>query len=366
MDKINSVHTFDCRDNVMFQVIKEMMDIPKDKMLSEIQGYLELLRTHLSKKGIEYNDLKSCLVPNQERKEVALVFDRNKIEDSWYGAKVFEKLVPLLNADSKHSFLTGDFIVSNPASEKVRDIFLAQVNTHNEVDYVASNQFYVIYINNITKKGIEDITNGLREWAAYVGYADMTYNSVLKTLFSRCLVQTLIKYGKIIIQSSCGENPELEINTMGYCFGDYGYSFICVDDDMYGVFLCYKIERPVFEGFEEDTSFTLNAVTENVIPLNDMRVEVQEAKLNWLKQNKTDSLARANLIEIETEELEILIKQKIQSNYIYSIDRKLYERDKEVIKFNIVLEFDYKKKTRLIASLEYDYENRKLRLITLF
>jgi hypothetical protein len=72
------------------------------------------------------------------------------------------------------------------------------------------------------------------------------------------------------------------------------------------------------------------------------------------------------LIEIETEELEILIKQKIQSNYIYSIDRKLYERDKEVIKFNIVLEFDYKKKTRLIASLEYDYENRKLRLITLF
>ena len=73
----------------MFEVVKEIMNVSEDKMLLEIQDYLELLKTHLSKKCIAYADLKSCLVPNQERREVALVFDRNKIQDSWYGAKVF-------------------------------------------------------------------------------------------------------------------------------------------------------------------------------------------------------------------------------------------------------------------------------------
>jgi len=122
------------------------------------------------------------------------VFDRNRIQSNGYGAEVFKKLVPLLNPDSKHSLLTGDFIVSNPKSEKVKDIFLNQVKTHCYIDYVSSNQFYVIYMNNITENGIEDLSSGLKDWRAYVGYADMTYESILKTLFSRCLVQTSIKF----------------------------------------------------------------------------------------------------------------------------------------------------------------------------
>ncbi len=128
----------------MFRVLKEMTEISDEQMLQEIQSYHELLVSHLSKKGINYADLRSCLVPNQERKEAALIFDRNKIEDSWYGAKVFEKVVPLLNVDANHSFLTGDFIVHDTRSEKVKKIFLDAVQAHGPIDYDASNQFYVI------------------------------------------------------------------------------------------------------------------------------------------------------------------------------------------------------------------------------
>ncbi len=361
---MSTIHTFDCRDNVMFRVLKEMTGISNEQMLHEIQSYHALLINHLSKKGINYADLRSSLVPNQERKEVALIFDRSKIEDSWYSAKVFERVVPLLNVDANHSFLTGDFIVHDPKSEKVKKVFLDAVESHSPINYVASNQFYVIYTNNLTEGGVDVLTQKLKDWDAYVGHADMTYSSLLKILFSQCLAPTLIKFGKKIIQPSCGADPESDINTMGYCFDDYGYTFVCVDDDMYGVFLCYKIERPVFEGFEEDTTFTLNAVTTNIVPLSDMEVNVEEAKLNWLKQNKTDSLERAGLLNLSTSELESLIKKKIESNYIYSIDKKNFEN--EVIKFNMILEFDGQRKTRLMASLEYNYQNKTLRLITLY
>ena len=78
-------------------------------MLHEIQALRREVEEVLSAKGISYDALRPALVPNQKRREVALVFDTTAIDDSWYGGRIFERYMPLFKATGSHSVLAGDY-----------------------------------------------------------------------------------------------------------------------------------------------------------------------------------------------------------------------------------------------------------------
>jgi hypothetical protein len=85
------------------------------------------------------------------------------------------------------------------------------------------------------------------------------------------------------------------------------------------VFLSYKIERSVIKGFEADTEFSLNSITETPLPLDSFSIEVDEAKLAYLKDEKSGSMERAGLSGVTSDELAKLIRQKINASYIYNM-----------------------------------------------
>lgn len=152
----------------------------------------------------------------------------------------------------------------------------------------------------------------------------------------------------------------------GYPFEKAGFTCRSISSDLAGVLLSYKIERPVLPGFEVDTEFALNAISLLPLPLDDFHIQVEEAKLEYVKSIKSGSIERAGLEAITSAELAELIREKILASYIYNL---VFLEAHNVAKFNIIIEIPsglLLEPTRLLAALEYMPEQKTLRLLTLF
>lgn len=362
-----SLHTLNARGNIMLEVMRDHFELTPVHMFREIQGMRRAIENTLAAKNIDYDKLKSALVPAQDRREIALVFDTMSIEDSWYGADVMKYVIPLFERKSNHSVLVGDYLDRRGQSERLFQAFRETVDPRRPIEYRHPTQFFIVYINNLTEAMVERFDQGLRSYAGYAGIADMTYASPFKVYLSTMLVNSFIKHGGVIIQ---GHEPDRDasedVNMSGYPFEENGYTCRSVPGDLMDLLLSYKIERPVYPGFEVDTEFSLNAVSVTPIALDDFDVEVAEAKLDYLKSQKSGSIARAGLEAITTEMFSALIRAKIKASYIYNL---AVLEEHNVTKFNIIVELPgttERPPTRLLAALSYEPERKILRLLTLF
>lgn len=277
---MKKIHTLNARDNVQLVVIKEYFNLTSEQMHKEIKAMYSLCCNTLKFKGVHYDGLKNCLTPQHKRKEAAFIFDRKCISDNWYGKEVIEKILPLLNKNSSCSVLVGDFINN---SEKAKYVLGKVIN--RKVEY--SNQYYIVYINNLTTEMLAAIDRELRYYAAYIKYADMTYYCLLKMYLSTMLCHIFIQHKDIILQSHEDDRDNSEnINITGYNFEKYNLKCKSIQDSIYGLFLTYKIERPVFKGFEEDTYFSLNSVDPSPLDISNCCVLVEDEKLIYLKTQK--------------------------------------------------------------------------------
>lgn len=362
-----SVHTINARGNVMLEVVRDHFKVPPERMFLEIQALRNAVEEALAHKGIKYDELKTALVPDRKRREMALVFDTLVIERSWYGLEVFKRIIPIFNHVSNHSVLTGDYIDMGARQELLFEAMQGAVRLTRHVDYKHSSQFYIVYINNLTDGMVQRLHQGLCGWDGYVGYADTTYSSPFKTLLSAMLVNSFIKHRKTVIQGHEDDRPnEEDVNMTAYPFEEHGYICRSVQSQLEGTLLSYKIERPVFPGFETDTEFSLNAISPNPQPLDGFTIEVEKAKLKYLKTKKAGSVAQAGLEQTSTRALSKLIRSKMSENYIYNMS---FDAQHNVAKFNVIIELPRHAADghiRLLASMEYKPEKKQLRLITLY
>ena len=133
----------------------------------------------------------------------------------------------------------------------------------------------------------------------------------------------------------------------------------------FGVLLSYKIERPIIQGFEADSEFSINAVHPSPWSLEDFKVHIDAEKLKYLSSEKAGTLKRLGLIDENIADLEKIIAAKMLSNYIYNMT---YDSEHDTTKFDIVLEVhpaDSAPPVRVLVALEYMPEQKRLRLITL-
>jgi len=361
------LHTLNARDHIMLEVVRDYFKLSPDRMRREIQGMRHLVEETLARKGISYDSLKSALVPDRQRRDVAFVFDSTAIESAWYGYDVFERVIPLFDKTSNNSVLVGDLSDRPGQGNRLFEAFKEAVDFRRDVVFRHPTQFFIVYINNLTDTMVQRFDEGLQGYQAYVGLADMTFTSRFKIYLSTMLVNSFIKQGAIILQGHEPDRlPAEDVNMRGYPFEENGYVCRSVSDDYMGVFLSYKIERPVFPGFETDTEFALNAVSTTPMALSDFRIEVEEAKLDYLKNQKAGSMARAGLTTVDSAGLAAIIREKVSHSYIYNM---VFDAKHNVTKFNIIIELrdaESGKSTRLLAALEYRPADKVLRLITLF
>jgi hypothetical protein len=207
----------------------------------------------------------------------------------------------------------------------------------------------------------------LASYEGYIGWVDCFAPSLLKMYFSMTLAHTFVKAGRVIIQGheddrDIGDN----VNMLGYPFEEYGYACKSIPEMYFGPFLGYKIERGVFPGFESDTVLSLNSISAHVVPLDQCAVEVEEAKLRYLKSEKEGSMKRSGLLALSREELQKKIRERLHENYIFNME---FLEEHNVMKFNTILNFnakDTEASFKMLASLEYKPSEKLVRLITMF
>lgn len=361
------IYTLNARGHVMLEVARDYFNIGPERMQREIQGMLARTEEILASKSVKYSALKSALVPDLKRREIALVFDRQRIENSWYGLPIYTALIPLFSKQGNHSVLAGDYIGDNDQQDALHEAFSESVVSIRDVAWCYSNQFFIVYINNLTDNMFQTIHKGLIGFEPYVGFADVTFASRFKLYLSTMLVNDCIKHKNVILM---GHEDDLDnkedVNMSSYPWEEFGYTCRSLQGMYFGVLFSYKIERPVFKGFEVDTEFSINAVNSNPLPISNFEVRVDENKLGYLAAKKAGTLKRMGLIGSNLSKLKDMISERVSSNYIYNM---MHDDQHNITKFNIILEFhpaDGAPPQRVLAAVEYIADERCLRLITLY
>ena len=330
----------------------------------------EILRMHsdtvkiIASKGIDYALLRSALVPKTDKQEAAFVFDSTEIESGAYGPEVLTHLLPLLDKRVTQSVLCGDILCKDQelAFEALEESMLLS----RSFSFRHSSLLYAVYVNNLSAPAVSRIHKELAGYSAYLGYVPTSHGSRAKTILSFSMVNLFLKHGNAIILGHEDDRPNSEnVNITMYPLENSGYKIVSLQSNYFGIYLSYKIERPVFGAFEEDSEMALNAISDNVIKLRDFTVVLDDAKHAYLLNAKHGKLDSAGLANADRNDIAALIQSKINASYIYSLE---YLEDHDVMKFNLIVELSRpgSSPARRMAALEYKPAEKVLRVLTFF
>lgn len=91
------IFTFDSRNNISWNVIKDYFCLDNKQMHNEIKTAFNDLITILKEKKINYEELRSILTPSQDRQDICFVYDSLKtINSACYGYEILQDLLPEL------------------------------------------------------------------------------------------------------------------------------------------------------------------------------------------------------------------------------------------------------------------------------
>lgn len=364
---IRPIHTLNARGNGQLEVASEIVSGNTVTMLYYIQSLRSKVEKALARKGVKYSDLRSALEPQTNRREIALVFDTEHI-DGWYGRIIFDQVIPLFDKGSNHSVLAGDYLPLDGLSKSaLLDAMGQAVNLVRNTTAHYVNQYFIVYINNLTETMVNKFDKNLRNYPPYIGMADMTYGSKFKFLLSFMLPDAFIKHGKTIIQGyGYGSHDDTDYNTKGWAFEENGYICRSVPDELYGPLLSYKIERPIYRNEDIDTFMSLNSIESHPVHIDNFEIELAAAKAEYIRNHNSSASEISGINYLGDDALKDLIRDKIRENYIYHMS---YLEEHDVRKFNVIIEVTSPEDGRIVrlcASLEYKPLDGCLRVITLY
>ncbi|AEM47113.1 hypothetical protein Acife_0942 [Acidithiobacillus ferrivorans SS3] len=361
---METIYTLNVRDHIMLPLIRDHFNPSSAALHREIRRLHHETVLALRTKGVNYADLRSGLTPVADKNEAGFIFDSTMAESGWYGPEAMSQALPLLDLRSTHSVLHGDLLGED--QRLIYEILCESMVLSRSFTFKHSTLLFCIYINNLSDAALARLHEGLGSYAAYVGHIPATFATRAKIYLSTTLGGAFLKFGSKVLLGHEDDRPNEEnINLSPYPFGRNGYEIVSIQSTNYSLFLNFKIERPVFDPDEDDAYFSINAMSDAIIPLRECDVLLEDAKYGYLASEKLGKLTKAGLANLCRDELTAMIKSKITRNYIYNLT---YMVEHDVMKFNVMLEVprtDGGYPTRLTVALEYLPEDKLVRVITL-
>ncbi|MFA5575951.1 MAG: hypothetical protein WCZ27_09000 [Tissierellaceae bacterium] len=360
------IYTVNARGNVKWDLMKNYFNLDKSQIMDTINSEFEKTVEILEAKKIEYESLKSILVPSYKRnkKEMVFCFDSSKIDSHWYGGVIFRNLIPLIDKKRKHAIFHGDLLSMGIPEEFVHEGIFKNIVQLNQTNYIHSSQYFMVYITNLIDMEINTIIKELRGHPWFIGYGDMTYANILKDLLAYCLIQACLQNKDIVIMSHEDDRDTMEnVNLMGYPFVENGFKIISLEQYYYISFLEYKIESRLVD--KSDLLFSLNVISTNAIDYEKFDVIIQPEKYEYIKKKNVAIMEKIGVKDLELEKFSIMLRDRLRESYIYNLEINSHN----VAKFNSNIEIkgvNSDKNVKLLASFEYSTEKQQLRLISLF
>ncbi|MBN1987882.1 MAG: hypothetical protein JW783_00610 [Bacteroidales bacterium] len=367
MSKNDTIFTLNARDNIYLEL--SYKDSSPEEIYKEVNSVFDIFIESLESINIDYRKLKNGLIPSKQRNEIALIFDIPQSGLSVYDYNILSKIFPLLEKQSTHSILIGDYTGGHSLKHMLHSLFFEHIIQINPTIYQYHNQYFLVYINNLSKSMVQNLVDRLKKYKYFTGYFDLTYSSRIKTYLSTILIPKFIKHKTTLILPDPYETliiDEIEADELTCDYEELGFKCKFVHSAYYNIFLSYKIERKVLKNLEKDRTFSLNTLTSSVIDISECDIEIEPSKLDYLHEKKTNNIERAGFLNSTTNELAEIIKEKLEQNYIYNLS---FLENFNTMKFNIIIEvprFGPHKLMKLLLALEYKPEQRTLRLITMY
>lgn len=364
------IFSFDTRNCMLWKSVQDYLNLDDRDCYDIINAEFENTKLLLKENKINYDDLRNILTPSNDRQEVCFVFDSMKTKNkSCYGIEILNYICPEILKLEKTAVFYGDIICGTPSEDQSKIKPLLQNYFPNEdfSNFVIANQYFVVYINNVTTQMILNIDRSQKINPSYIGFIDMTYSSFLKNILSNCIGQQFFK----IKNKICVSVPEDDNNPDGYVLFDfkkYDFSLVGIRDYLYSSFLSYKIQRSYFDFDNSDQKFSLNTVIESPEIISNYDIKIDDDKFyKYLHSDKKlGALKIAGLDTLSKEDLIKYIRYQINSNYIFNIEINFYNEN-PCIKFATILESCYEsKRKRYILVFEMLKDTKELRLITMY
>jgi len=361
------IFTFNARNNILWDCIQDSFKLDEQIMYQEIVYYFDIVCKQLQKNGIQYNELKNILVPAHDKLDICFIFDSTKtLNEVCYGNEVLNSMLPEILKIEKVAVFCGDIIGgdSKEAQQNIKISLQRHLPHVNFDNYGLSNQYYVIYLNNINEITKNNIDISMKHTPSYVGYIDMTFSSFLKDVISFSVVQNFFKFkNKICISTPMYEytDPKLYFS---FDFSKYNINIIQIEDVYYDSFLTYKIERSYYDFDNRDQKFSFNAVIQTPDIISDYKIIIEDAKLGYLKEKKLGSLKVVGIDLLTKEDLIKTLQAKINTNYVFNMQ---FSSNFNCLKFATLIEISNGlKKKKYLVVFEVKREEKELRLITMY
>ena len=355
---MEKIYTINARVNSFLEVTAEHFNLTSPEIQKGIYNLFQELKSELAFHKIKYSSLKNALIPSKDKKEMLLVFDPTKIDSSVYGIVAMDAVLNSLGLKGKHSILAGDLIYWGNSQEYAFDMVRYNCNWNDSFPTTFFEPFF-IYVNNLTNHKFEQLRLNLISESFCVGFSDLSFHSDFKEYISTFLTNSFVLLdNKVIVPN---EDHKMTDNPTMYDLEEYGLNICSIQDILYGVFLSYKIECKVNEGFEEDFRFSMNAVSEDASNLGKMKVKIKDEKFDlYLQSARKKNLELLGVDELSKTELEEFLESKILSNYIYNL-----EINEHGIK-KFVINIENNTKSKMVLVFEYLNEEGYANLLTAY
>lgn len=207
------------------------------------------------------------------------------VTSSWYGPEVMRQVLPSLGPRSTQSLLHGDLVGND---EHIFEILLESIVLSRSFVFRHAKLLFCVYLNNLSDTVLQRLHQKLTAFPPYLGYIPATFGSRAKTYLSTALSNAFLKNrNRVIMGHEDDRSDEANVNGLGYPF-ESGYEVSSLRATYFGVFLSFKIERPLYKGFEVDTEMALNAISNQILPLTDFTVVLDEATMGTCWQKSSD------------------------------------------------------------------------------
>ncbi len=369
---MTAIYSIEARDSFLLKTIHEYFDLTANELQNEIIAEHKALIQALSATNVKYNEFRCVLTPSngKERFEQLFVFRLTPNDNEVY-EDVQKNIVKLLDLDSKHNILMGDLIAfySNPYSV----ISLMYDALGKKIDENWAADYFLIYINNISRASIDKIDNFFKNKYYYMGTCDLSFDSKFKSFISNVSVATTyVKIGKKVFNA----DPDIEltkcsnVNNGLLNWEKHGYQVFGINQDLFDVFLRYKIDTTIGTIASDDdrrinSMFITSDETEQ-LPINTIRID--KAKYSYLETEKQIF----NRIGISKEDFIKKINQKIINQSWYNIEFKNGYNNKtkqtyNVVTFNIFLEFKNRQYyEKYVLALAYNLDTKQVLVTTMY
>lgn len=372
-----AIYSIEARDSFLLKTLYEYFNLSANDFKKEIGTQYDTLARSLTPTGVKYNDFRCVLTPSngKDRFEQLFAFRLTPNDNEVY-EEVSENIIPLLDKDSRLNILAGDLIIfGNDLATQYHIISLLHDTLGVQIDDRWRADYFLVYINNISKTTIKSIDAFFKNKNYYMGTADLTFDSDFKSYISHVSVAT--RYVKIEdkVFNADADVELTECSNINNGILDWegnGYKVFGINDALFNTFLRFKIDT-VNGTISSDDDRKINTIfitsdEEEKLPIN--QIIMDELKYDYL-ENEKQIFER---IGVSKKDFLNEINKKILNQSLYNIEFKegynnKTQKNYSVVTFNIFLEFKNKNKNyfeKYTLGLTYNMNTKQILVGTMY